>query len=1306
MVPYRHVALQPLLPFEKRLIEELGCSEQEYRAFVDHVSRHKYIRPAEYAGIPDVQNGALAVAIVSLVIGIASTAASILMAPKPRQPDQQRNQPQFSSRDLGSRTASDIFTPSYGFSSLQELAAYGTVVPIVFTRRSTNVDDDGEFYTGGVLVSPAMVWSRVKSWGSHQISELVTIAGQGPMSRPDLAGVFLGNNALDNIFAEYFDFYWNDGSVITDGASRLRGRNLRYGSLAIDDGQGDADQAFYAPTFEGSNQPAFSGAFTPSNQIRFGVYSGIANGTPVRPDWEVISVLKDWDYTRKFQMLIKQKKYVDLYLKRNHPYGGDYQRNGITENAGMPGTGVNYARRIGVIEHRSASTGAITTHTETRVNEPYDTTAWENLTTEVEVNKGDQIVVLYGKGRQNPDPFPVEGSNADPPKVEDIRSTVDAEVQRADQLLALGATFMIGRTAWIVIDRPTETYDPQVPAHREKGFKATLRCIEAWSNQQRKIGIVAEAAITEEGWLPNADIDEAFYPLLRFEMGSFQNNRRCDVTEIGLKSQVWTRFNGITNFNTLATPGEMAQENGRNVELRGGKMTQYAKRLSVFALDARPANNETVRDYNRNEGWVSIGGYLFGVTGDSPVDIYSFIRITHPERSQLEFRLRPFNAAIFAQQSKGEDSIFLLDGGRPGYQEWTSDTYMGTFRIGGRGNFVKPRDYFKHSQMAVRPETESGEDQLDKLQYGYYEPDPTRPGVVPRQITCVAPGPGVFSNYSTGDAITNVDLNNIMASFFGEDPETNDLPVGTRRTQSGWTYARDSQRTMDLTLTVEVYRDESTFIKRRSWKIVEVGVNTFTGTWNSGDTFGKYARVQNVVRNSVSVTGAQFAFTYAVELPGRYVEYDEPIPATRLFQKYSGIAEISHYGELITHSCDGSPEHEVVYVNECLSEDSIPEYQKCAVAGLKLRSSDNFQQLDQLRCYVSNGIQVERLIDGDTASSNLLTDLLWYLATDKDTGAGSIINRDLLDRAQLVETGRYLRANNFLFDAAVAEPLNIRSWLGQIAPTVLCYPTLKNGRLAIEPALPYDSNYKVAPDQALAIKGMFTDGNILEDSLSIEWIELEERKLFQAAIVYNWSGLNKFPEQQTIVVRYRDTAADQLPLEQFEFSHITSDSHATTLARYYLALRKHVTHTVTFKTLPWGLSLAPGDYIRVATEISPYSPTNNGIVREDGSVVSITPLADGNYTVYYWDRSQTTIETGTLEIVNGEAQSLRNTVFSVIDANVTSQVYQIEAIDLDGEGIVTIKASNHPVNSSGASLIARDTLDVDNQFEVLGGPAD
>jgi hypothetical protein len=60
-------------------------------------------------------------------------------------------------------------------------------------------------------------------------------------------------------------------------------------------------------------------------------------------------------------------------------------------------------------------------------------------------------------------------------------------------------------------------------------------------------------------------------------------------------------------------------------------------------------------------------------------------------------------------------------------------------------------------------------------------------------------------------------------------------------------------------------------------------------------------------------------------------------------------------------------------------------------------------------------------------------------------------------------------------------------------------------------------------------------------------------------------------------------------------------------------------------------------------------------------------------------------------------------VFSVYNANQTGDVYMIEALDINEEGIVTIKASNFPVDANRRSLIARDTVDADSVFESVGG---
>jgi len=446
MEPYRHRVVQPLLPYEKRLINALGCTDEEYRHFSAEVERRSKERPEGYSHVPDIQNAAAVPFLIQLAIGVVLGAAAYLLTPKPKQPDQPA---EIRRRQLGSQSGRTIFSPSFGFDSAQELAAYGNVVPIVFTRREETSE------TGGLLISPQLVWSRMKSWGGYQIAEIVAIAGQGNLNRPELAGIFLGNNALDGIYETYFDFYWNGGFEVSGVGSRLRAYNLRYGDLAIDGnndnpGLNGSDQAFYCPTRDGAAQPGFCGAFTPSSQTRFGVYSGIPNGTPIRPDWKVISLLDAGKDKARDEAATQMRKYVDGYLAMTHPYGG-----GITDGttqAGMPGTGVNYCRRVGVIEHYPVGGGVNTiTHAveDSRTAHGQTFEKWGNLTKEVEVNPGDTIVILLGKGRQKAEPFDIIGAHDFPPAdLSDVSSSVQGESTRYDQLLSNGSTWMIGRSTW------------------------------------------------------------------------------------------------------------------------------------------------------------------------------------------------------------------------------------------------------------------------------------------------------------------------------------------------------------------------------------------------------------------------------------------------------------------------------------------------------------------------------------------------------------------------------------------------------------------------------------------------------------------------------------------------------------------------------------------------------------------------------------------------------------------------------------------------------------------------------------------
>lgn len=1257
MVPYRHVADLVLLPYEKHLIDALGCTEAEYKEFIRHLQHKVTARPAEYAHVPDIRCEPATMAVItpiliSLAVGLITSAASYLLTPKPKAP---RND-SITQLDLGGASGVSRFSPNRGFDSAQNLASYGTSVPIVFTKRIQNTGET----SGGLLIAPALVWSRMKSWGSFQVIEIVTVAGQGVMTKPDRSGLFLGNNAIDGISENDFQFYWNDGS---SAASRLLGLNLRYGTLGTPAIPSPQENAFVAPTSQGVNDTGFCGAFTPTNQTKFGVYSGIPNGTPYRPNWEISQPLTGQSPETQDQIITDQQKYIETKLLYTHPYGGLPPGINNRLSAGMPGTGKNYARHVGVISHN----GYTMANPQLQVVNGLAYEFIGNLTEERDVQVNDIIEVVVGYGRQNATPFPIIGAGKSQTRLQDIISTLDAEAEQFDAAMVRGQTYMIGRTTWQIIDRENRIYRPG-----EEPIVIKMQCIETWSANQAKIGIVAPQILSEPGAIYSRDIAEVFYPILRVDFAQVRNNRPCDVTEIGIRSQVWTKFNGITNFNTLPTPFELSQFNNTGVQAREGKNTSYARRTSFFALDVRPADNEASRTTTDNDGFTFLG--LFAVSGSTPQDIYSFIRVTHPSNALFEYRLRPFNSAIFALQNGGNEDIFELNGSGTPYQERTATTYMGTFAFGGRGRYIKAKDVFTHPQMAVRPE------QIGELQYGEWS-----------SIVSGVEFLGAFRT-SDGAAAEWNTLSNILSLARGLDPYFDDLPVGYTTTIENWTYNRDAPKIAVMRLRLRAYeRTLSTTPRNKWWEIIATEVVSFTGTWQSSDQF---------IKTASTVSGVQYGFRYRVTTRSQYEEYDAPQSATRIFEVYSGIAEVSHYGDLISRSCDNGPEHEIVYVNESIAEDTTVEYKGLAMAGLKLQSSNSLQMLDQLRCYIREGINVELLTDGGTGPSNLFTDLVWYMATNKDIGLGSMINSELLDRTQLAATGRYLRANRLFFDDVIADSLNFRSFISEKAPSLLCYAAIRNGKLSIDPALPVGNDLKIGAVKP-PIAAMFTNGNTIEGSFNLDWLELEERKMFQAAVIFTRSQINQLSQQETVVVRYNETGAADLPIEEFNLPHVSSTYHAVTAAKYFLALRKYVTHTINFQTLPYGLALAPGQFIMVAVEMSPYSPSNNGIVQPDGTVISIQPLTDGNYSVNAWERETTEVRAATLTIAGGIATNLRNSVFSVINSNVTEQVYQVDALDVDENGIVTVRATNFPVDSNGATVIGKDIADA-NAFTIVG----
>ena len=148
--------------------------------------------------------------------------------------------------------------------------------------------------------------------------------------------------------------------------------------------------------------------------------------------------------------------------------------------------------------------------------------------------------------------------------------------------------------------------------------------------------------------------------------------------------------------------------------------------------------------------------------------------------------------------------------------------------------------------------------------------------------------------------------------------------------------------------------------------------------------------------------------------------------------------------------------------------------------------------------------------------------------------------------------------------------------------------------------------------------------------------------------------------------------------------------------KYLLALRKHVTHTIEFKTSPQGLSLAPGDYIKVVTQANPFTKSRIGTVDSEGRILSIDDLPDGDYEVTYYTPGAEDIQRGTLTVENSVSTTLKNVVFSWGQATNTSGVYMVEQLTIDEELMVSVVASSFPVDDSGVSMISKDILAKDD----------
>jgi hypothetical protein len=328
-------------------------------------------------------------------------------------------------------------------------------------------------------------------------------------------------------------------------------------------------------------------------------------------------------------------------------------------------------------------------------------------------------------------------------------------------------------------------------------------------------------------------------------------------------------------------------------------------------------------------------------------------------------------------------------------------------------------------------------------------------------------------------------------------------------------------------------------------------------------------------------------------------------------------------------------------------------------------------------------------------ASNLYPEILYHLISNSN-----LMPTTMVDWDGFAEACKVCLANNFYWDGVLAAPVNIRDWGTENAQYFFLDFLVLGGKLSLQPTFPVNKGTDIngytlsgAYNRLPLISALFTDGNIIEDSLQVSWYPAEQRKAPQILVTLRDEVENGFAETRNILVKRIDAANPNPQVEAIDFTGFcTSADHAIQFAKLLINVRYHVTHTITFKTLPSGLALQPGQYFRVSSQARHVEQFQNGYVLENGTVVSSSPMADGTYTVYFWRSGMPQVEERPnaqgqnqgMVIVNGKTTpEFANSVFTQYNNTTSNRLYKAELISYDEEGMVEITGSHVPVETDG-----------------------
>lgn len=1266
-----------MLPSDRYIASLLGLSDEQYLAWKDHVETkaRQGPQPAVVAGEP-----ATTIAIVSLaltVIGVGFQIIAFLLQPRLGQ-----NRPaelKTRQRTGANQTDNTSFAPRVGFDAIQEVAGIGAPIPVIYAKRETL---DGYTY-GGVRVNTSLLWSQIWSLGGSQLLRGVFLIGEGEIESLDLTGFAIGDNSIGS-----YDLTTSTGNE--NGSrltlySRLNGGRITaadrvVGRTAVnDDGNAENDgggDVFQIRSLGNAWAADFSASIKPSTSTTFGLYTLIGNNLGY-----------------KLNPLVRSK-----YTARLKPKGKEGDATVACDIDEVVAT-----QRLKYEAFFSTRSGVVTV-----AGGPVTYTAGDTFT-----------YTLYRSSDYDTDFVAPDDENdtwSASVEVEDFdiaydRATLGGLLPGQNALVTKAAL-----EAALVVGTPSvDTVNKQV----------TVTATATVGDYKTVYAEVTPAKYNVDYWirLENSSRNLVLRERVRIkvevrEVRGYNGTGSGDVDDGGNYGTLTTGVLVSVSNNTVTTQVDV----NMNVPEDSGPVSELTSpaRLQapiVFNYNEKDPYSEKADDAAsavaaKQRVWddaIVVGElYKFGsalavCTARSPDDavFISDFEAQTPDSGQsitATFQVvRAGQAATYTQadlEAAGTEVVTRMVG--------SSGPHVLKAAI---ANVVTSREC-RIVELGMRSAMGISISGLLRFRNTLTFDEADSRACLARQDEVIKRGNTVkVDQYQSGTASTIEPrfsffrLSYRRYSDAGFTPLSQCFGISGVTQQAMFNYLRLEMPSQD--------RWEYRIEPLSAWEIREdiapgelcvldaklssvltktttTGGETVTATFN-GFTLG---RVRSNFRLSQTRRDSSMGLSF--------------VDTNNYADAWGRLAEGFIYEE-IDSTASGSPEHEIVYVNEILENETVPLYPDMAILGLNARSTFEWVQFRQLSAYVTGGAKIRRLLDGLTlGASHLFPDIALDRLTNEKYGPGRISD-DLVDLDSFREAAQWCQERRYFYDGPVMLATDSpRQWIADIAPTMLLNFREINGSYSLAPALTFTQP---------AIKALFTAGNIEEDSFKFETIPVDDRTPVQLSVRWREERSSSaptspgmFPVEREVLVREASTL-DTAPRESLDLSeYVTSEAHAIDVAKYRLRVKRLRDHLVSFTTTYDGIEaicagIKPGDYIRVAMDTTVYDQFASGGVAQDGTLVSTAFLAPGTYTVIAWDGSSNEPEETTLTVTGTEA-SPRGVVFVVKLTSAEVKTYEITSISPTDDGRFEIAALYAPTDSAGYLEIVQNWDDEDS-WEIV-----